>query len=1027
MKILYVEDNPQDADLARRKLAHSAPHIQLDTVSTLDEGRRRLREVIDYDLVLLDLRLPDGSGLDLLGEIQDQALSVGVVILTGSGDEETAVTAIKAGAHDYLIKQTDYLERLPGVLETAVAQFRDQVSRHTRALRVIYVEHNSADIDLTRRHLARHAPHIRLEVIHSMEETLERLPTAPNKPLSCDVLLLDYQLPGLNALEALKIIRDERHLDLPVVLVTGQGNEAIATTALRLGASDYLVKHTRYLFELPAALENAFHRTQMTRKQAALAESEARFRRLAENARDIIFRVRILPDVQIEYISPVVVTLIGYTAEEFYTNPGIPIQITNEEDRAQLTKLTLEPVDHESLFTLRLTHRDGRPVWMEINPVYVKDENGRIIALEGVARDITAAKKAEDALRLQSAALNAAANAILIIDRELKIQWANSAFTTLTGYAVEEAIGCDPSEIIKSGMHDEAFHGSLRDTILAGGVWRGEIINRRKDGSLYTEYMTITPLRDDQGEISHFIEIKQDISARKSTEADRARLLTQVREQAQRVHQIVETVPEGVLLLDKDGRIVLANPVAERDLVKLALIDEHEVIISLGDHPLAELLIAPPIGQWHEIEVDGRFFEVIARPVGDQPHPEYWVMVINDITEARVRQRYQQAQERLATVGQLAAGIAHDFNNVMAVIVLYAQILQKAKDISPKSRQHLAMIDDQAKHAAKLIQQILDFSRRSTMELLPLNLLPMVKELVKLLERTLHENITLTLTFEQNDLIVRTDPTRLQQILMNLAFNARDAMPDGGQLSFDLSHLSIKSEDELPLPDMTVGEWVQLKVSDTGVGVADDHLAHLFEPFFTTKERGKGTGLGLAQVYGIVKQHGGSIDVKSRIGEGTVFTIFLPCLTSSPIESPSSLANVTTLSGTETVLLVEDNEAMRLSVTDTLTGLGYKVLAATTGKEALAILARETAVSLLLTDYVMPAMSGLDLCRSVHKTYPHVIALLMTGYPLGIETAVLQEDGIAGLIEKPFSVEVLAEKVRQILDKQDSSARTEKD
>ena len=1026
MKILYVEDNQQDADLTRRELGKSASHIQLDLATTLDEARRRFTKAAGYDLVLLDLRLPDGSGLELLGEIQEQAIPVVVVILTGSGDEETAVAALKAGAHDYIVKRADYLERLPGLLEATLARFRDEVSRHTQALRVIYVERNSADIDLTHRHLARYAPHIRLEVMHSIEEVLQRLPTAPEDPYLCDILLLDYQLPGLNALEALKIIRHERRLDLPVVLVTGQGNEEIATSALRLGASDYLVKHTRYLFELPAALENAFHRTQMARKQAALAESEARFRRLAENALDVIFRVGFGRAAQIEYISPAVTALTGYTPEEFYANPGIPLKIIHEEDLAMLTALTIDPVDHEPFIAIRLTHQDGCLIWVEINPVFVKDGNGRVIALEGVARDITAAKKAEDELRLQSAALNAAANAILIIDRELKIQWANSAFTTLTGYTVEEAIGYDPCELVKSDMHDEAFYENLRDTILAGGVWHGEIINRRKDGSLYTEYMTITPLRDEQGTITHFIEIKQDISARKATEADRARLLTQVREQAQRMQQIVETVPEGVLLLDGDGRIVLANPVAERDLAILVQMDEHEAIISLGKRPLADLLIAPPIGQWHEIEVDGRFFEMIARPVGDHPQPEYWVMVINDVTETRVRQRYQQAQERLATVGQLAAGIAHDFNNVMAVIVLYAQILQKATDLSPKSRQHLAMIDGQAQHAAKLIQQILDFSRRSTMKLLPLNLLPLVKELVKLLERTLHKNIVLSLAIEQKDFVVQADPTRLQQALMNLAFNARDAMPDGGRLSFALSYLSIKPEDTLPLPDMTAGEWVQLDVSDTGVGIASDLFPRLFEPFFTTKERGKGTGLGLAQVHGIVKQHGGSIDVNSKIGEGTVFTIYLPRLNSAHIEPRPSLPDVTALSGMETILLVEDNEAMRLSVTDTLTGLGYRTLVAANGKEALAILARETAVSLLLTDLVMPEMSGLDLCRSVHKLYPHIKTLLMTGYPLEPDTAVLRKDGITGWIEKPFSIEVLAVKMRDILDKPDSSAKMEK-
>lgn len=1013
MKILYVEDNLQDADLTQRELAKRAPHIWLDIVTTLGEARYRLSETVDFDLILLDLRLPDGSGLELLGEIGVRVLPV--VVLTGSGDEETAVAALKAGAYDYLVKQADYLERLPGLLETAVARYHDQAFRHSRLIRVLYVEHNSADIDLTRRYLTRHAPHIQLDVRYSIEEALQCLPTTAHDLLPFDILLLDYKLPGLNALEALKIIRTERHLDLPVVLITGQGNEEIATKALQLGASDYLVKHSRYLLELPVILENAYHRAQVTREQTALAESEARFRRLAENARDIIFRVRLEPQMQIEYVSNAVTAFTGYAPEEFYAAPEIAERIIFDEDVMNLASLVNNQTTSKLFVTIRLSHKDGRLVWVEINPVFVRDENGRIVAIEGIARDITAGKNAEDALRLQGAALEAAANSILITDVNGNIEWANQAALTLTGYDAHELIGQNP-RLIKSDMHDVSFYAEMWSTILAGEVWRGELINRHKDGSLYTEEMAITPLMDDKGHISHFIAIKQDISARKAVEADRARLLSQVKEQAQQVQQIIETVPEGVLLLDGNGRVILANPVAQKDLLFLAQPND-DVLVTLGGHELAQLLMAPSEGIWHEIDYNGRIFEAIARPVGNHEETsDHWVMVINDVTKARIQSRYLQNQERLATVGQLAAGIAHDFNNVMAVITLYAQLLQKTADLSPKSQQHLALIDSQAQHAAKLIRQILDFSRRAQIELLPLDLRPLMKEMAKLLEHTLPENITISLDFQDNEYIVRADPTRLQQAMMNLVFNARDAMIDGGKLSFSLSCLTVNPETSPPLPDMKAGEWVQLEVADTGAGIGPEHFTHLFEPFFTTKEPGTGTGLGLAQVYGIVKQHGGSIDVKSNVGEGTAFTIYLPRLMSMPAESAFALADDTTLSGTEAVLLVEDNEAMRLSVADSLAELGYQVIAVGNGKEALAMLGKGTAVSLLLTDYVMPEMGGRDLCRIVHKQYPHIKMLLMTGYPLGEDNATLREDGITDWIKKPFLIEALARKIRKALN-----------
>lgn len=897
MKLLYVEDNNQDIDLTRRILARQAPQIELETAGTLAEARRLLAGQPKYDLVLLDLRLPDGGGLELLAEIRDQDLPLPVVILTGSGDEETAVAALKAGADDYLIKQTGYLERLAEVLETAVSRFHDLSARRAHPLRVLYVEHNNADIDLARRFMTRHAPHIRLDVAHTIPELLQKLPDSPGKACACDVLLLDYRLPGLNALEALKIIREERQLDVPIVLITGQGNEEVAATALRLGATDYLVKHDRYLHELPAVLENAHHQAQMAREQRALAESEARFRRLADNARDIIFRICLFPERKIEYISPAVIRLTGYTPEEFMANPMLAAKVVNQEnDYSQLLTLSRDQGDLESLVPIRVAHKDGRILWLEINPVFVRDENGRLVALEGVARDITAVKEAE---------------------------------------------------------------------------------------------------------------------------FERNQLLAQVQEQVQRVQQIIETVPEGVLLLDADGRVILANPVAEKDLVFLAGQDDDRRIHTLGGRPLTEFLAEPPPGLWHELSYNGRAYELIARPVGNAQKAAQWVMVIQDVTKEHAHRQYQQVQERLATVGQLAAGISHDFNNVMSVITLYAQILQETADLSADDQAKLLTILSQAEHAAALIEQIMDFSRRSVMDMAPLNLVPLVKEMVKLLKQIFPETITVSLSFQPDDYIVMADPTRLKQVLMNLALNARDAMPEGGEITLSLSRLELSAHEPLPLPDMTGGQWVVIQVSDTGVGISAADQVHLFEPFFTTKEAGQGTGLGLAQVHGIVKQHNGYIGVQSQVGQGSSFSIYLPFFVQlqedTAVSRPSASQPVE--KGTETILVVEDNEAMRSSVADVLAMLGYHVLEAAHGREAVALLEEtETAVSLVVTDFVMPEMDGLETFLAVKTRFPEVQCLLMTGYPFGQDEEKLRQAGINQWLLKPFKMSTLAAKVRHMLD-----------
>ena len=395
-----MEDNPLDADLTSRELARHALNYHVDVASTLKEAHSHLVEDTPYDLILLDLRLPDGSGLDLLGDIRDRALPLATVVLTGSGDEEAAVAALKAGADDYLVKRGDYLTRLPLALETALNRFRAEAARTSRPLRVLYAEHNAADIDLTRRHLVRHAPHIHLEVVNTGHEVLQRFPTASPESRPCDVILLDYRLPRLDALELLKVLRQERGLDLPIVLVTGHGDEEIAIRAWRLGATDYLVKNTGYLFKLPVIVENAYHRVQLEREQNALRQSEERYRRLAENAPDVIYRYRVLPTFGFEYVSPACTAVIGYTPEEYYADPELGFKHIHPDDRSALEQSATEEALHRPV-VLRWIRKDGAIIWIEQHNVPVYDDQGNLIALEGIARDITERRRAQMAEREQ--------------------------------------------------------------------------------------------------------------------------------------------------------------------------------------------------------------------------------------------------------------------------------------------------------------------------------------------------------------------------------------------------------------------------------------------------------------------------------------------------------------------------------------------------------------------------------------------------------------------------------------------------
>jgi nitrogen-specific signal transduction histidine kinase/ActR/RegA family two-component response regulator len=399
-------------------------------------------------------------------------------------------------------------------------------------------------------------------------------------------------------------------------------------------------------------------------------------------------------------------------------------------------------------------------------------------------------------------------------------------------------------------------------------------------------------------------------------------------------------------------------------------------------------------------------------------------MVIRDVTRERDVERHIQQQERLAAVGQLAAGIAHDFNNIMATIVLYAQMVARSEKISARDRERMETIDGQAKHATRLIQQILDFSRRAVLERRPLDLLPLLKEQTRLLERTLPESIEIELVYGPDECIVNADPTRMQQMVTNLAVNARDAMPEGGVLRFELERIRIEEGEAVPLHEVGVGEWVQMTVSDTGIGVRPDDLPHIFEPFFTTKEPGRGSGLGLAQVHGIVGAHEGHIGVESQTGQGTTFTIYLPLhlLDLPPATSANELPALVR-GQSEIVLVVEDSVSTRKAIVESLELLNYRVLEATNGQEALEVLEEHgEEIALVLSDVVMPGMGGIALLHALKERGLAVQVVMLTGHPLESELEDLRAQGMIDWLPKPPGLEQLAKMVARALGKDSGTA-----
>ena len=413
MRVLYVEDNELDADLTCRRLAKIAPEIRIETAYTLAAARARLDDVAARgelpDVLLVDVRLPDGNGLELLGEVRGRRLPVAVVMLTGSGDEALVVTALRSGADDYIVKAGAYLERLPATLATVVETFRATPVHQASPIRVLYAEPNAADVDLLQRHLARYAPHVLIDAVSDAQAVLARLPMQA-EPVAAgplrgvddeaagapppDVLLLDFKLPGMDALDVVREVRQARGLALPIIVITGQGDETSAAQTLKLGATDYLVKQEDLLARLPVAIENAWYRAQLERERSALRESEERFRQMAESIGDV-FWLSDPPRQRVLYMSPAFERIWCLPVSVVYENWRVWLDYVHDDDRERL-RASMDDLSrdyYELEYRVCPPGAEMRHVAMRVYIVH--GGAGRSVRRAGVIQDITERKRQE--------------------------------------------------------------------------------------------------------------------------------------------------------------------------------------------------------------------------------------------------------------------------------------------------------------------------------------------------------------------------------------------------------------------------------------------------------------------------------------------------------------------------------------------------------------------------------------------------------------------------------------------------------
>ncbi|MCC6489405.1 MAG: PAS domain S-box protein, partial [Candidatus Hydrogenedentes bacterium] len=642
-----------------------------------------------------------------------------------------------------------------------------------------------------------------------------------------------------------------------------------------------------------------------------------------------------------------------------------------------------------------------------------------------LAMEESGRKRAEEGLRVRSAALAAADNAIAITDLSGAVEWANPAFSTLTGYTLEEAVGRNPGELVRSGYHDDAFYDHMWATIIGGRTWRGEIKNRRKDGTLYTEEMAITPVRDDSGAIVRFVAIKQDITERKRAE-------DALREAEERLRRAASAGNVGLwdwnlrtqeLHVSAEGKRQLGYTEDEirdeyTEWVDRLHPDDREGALRVVERCIVNPQI-PYVQEFRMQHKDGSYRWMLVQGslmLDEEGKPTRMLGTNIDITERkRLEEQFLQAQ-KMESIGLLAGGVAHDFNNLLSIINGYADFAMEAVPKGEPLFNDIQQIRLAGDKAAALTRQLLAFGRRQVMQPETIHLAWLLADIEKMLKRLIGEDVELRVTYPEDLGRIRADPGQIEQVIINLAVNARDAMPAGGQLMIAAGNAELDETFASQHRTVTPGPYVLLSVSDTGVGMDAATQSRMFEPFFTTKEVGKGTGLGLATVYGIVEQSGGSIYVYSEVDKGTTFKIFLPRVdedASAPHEAlPDSLGE-----GTETILLVEDEDSLRLMVQRVLESAGYRVLAASGAEEAEKLLAgHDGQVHLVLTDVVMPGLSGPELVAGLTATVPALKVVYMSGYSDESIMRRIARDPDIPFISKPFTAIALTMKVRETLD-----------
>jgi PAS domain S-box-containing protein len=1020
LRVLMIEDSESDAELIIRPLKKAGYDLIFERVETAQQLKTAL-ENKPWDIIISDYRLPHLEAPTALAILQETGLDIPFIVVSNTIGEETAVSMMKSGAHDYLKK--DELTRLSPAVAREIADAR---VRHERNR----IEEALLASELRYRRLFESAKDGILILDAETGVILDA------NPFLIDMLGLSHEEFCGKALWELGFFKDiaanedrffelkekeyVRYEDLPLEATDGRKID------VEFVSNVYGVDHRRVI------QCNIRDITERKRAERLVQQSEERHRIIAELATDYVYAGWLSPNgnVQTEWISGAFEQITGYTFEQAKELPhGFSSLVLAEDLDKIISKQPLLFRKESIVVEYRIKCKNGDIRWLRdyMKPVLEKTARSGIRLL-GAVQDITERKLAEVALKheqnLLQALMDNIPDHIYFKDSASRFIRMNKAHADRFGLGdPAQAVGKTDFDFFTKD-HAQTAYNDEQEIIRSGQP----IVNKEEKETWPDDHetwasTTKVPLRDQNGRITGTVGISRDITERKQTEEA-------LETQSLYFRQLFESSPAGTVMLDSQFSIINVNQafttlfqysleeVKGKNIYSLIIPDDKleeakdlsDQIIQSGSGPMVETKRKRKDGTQTEVLVSGHRIIHKNQIVG------FYFMYVDISRQKRLQEQLIQAQ-KMESLGTLAGGMAHDFNNILAIMLGHASLIEIVHNDPVRLKGSLDNIIKAGERGASLVRQMLTFARKGDVEFKPVSINDFIKEIDKIIRETFPKTMTLSCSLAENLPMINADSTQIHQVLLNLCVNARDAMNGVGTLTIATGSESgetLRSQ----FPDVVAEKYISIELHDTGTGMDETTLQHIFVPFFTTKSPGKGTGLGLAVVFGIMESHEGFIGVQSKPGHGTSFFLYFPVkplISVLPVRKKESHGEVH--GGTETILVIEDEELLRELIHINLLQKGYKVLTASDGEEGIEkYKINQHTIGLVLSDLGMPKLTGHEVLKKLKKINPSLKFILASGFNDPIEKSQILKDGADMIVQKPYNVDGLLRTIRAVLD-----------